>query len=139
MTVTELIDELDLKSKCRKRELVYTRYVIFKYLHENKYTSTAIAKMFDFKQHGTVIHALKKLEKFDEYPKQYPEYHEIKNEVMSRLGLNKNYKQKLPLSNLETRILSCKSYIELVALQNEVKKNIEERENEVEIFTTFDI
>ena len=66
MTVTELIDELDLKSKCRKRELVYTRYVIFKYLHENKYTSTAIAKMFDFKQHGTVIHALKKSHPYEE-------------------------------------------------------------------------
>lgn len=139
MKVEQLIQELKLDTKCRKRELVYTRYVIFKYLHENKYTSTAIAKMFGFKQHGTVIHALKKLEKFEEYKNQYPEYHGIKNEVMIRLGLNKNYKKKLPLSNLENRILSCESYLDLKRLQNELRENIEERENEVEIFTTFDV
>lgn len=139
MTVTELIDELDLKSKCRKRELVYTRYVIFKYLHENKYSLTAIAKMFNIKQHGTIISGLNNISKYEKYPKQYAQFHEIKNEIMIRLGLNTNFRKQLPLSNLETRILSCKSYIKLVALQNEVKKNIEERENEVEIFTTFDI
>jgi hypothetical protein len=139
MTIEELIEEYDLKSSSRKREMVYMRYVIYKYLSENKYTYTAIAKLFNKKQHGTVLHALKKIDKFMEYPKQYPDFHKIKNEVMFRLGLNANFKKKLPLSNLENKVLDCKSYIDLLNLQNELTKNLLEREDEVEIFTTFDI
>lgn len=137
MTVTELIDELDLKSKCRKRELVYTRLVLFQYLRTQKMTMYAIGNIFN-KDHSTVVYGLKQYELLDKNKKHYPDFARIKEDILIKLGLTPRLRPKVQVSYLEQKLLDCKNYMDLKALQEELQKVILEREEE-ELFTTFDI
>ena len=137
MTVEQLIDELDLTSKCRKRELVYTRLVLFQYLRTQKMTMYAIGNIFN-KDHSTVVYGLKQYELLDKNKKHYPDFARIKEDVLIQLGLTPKLKPKAEVSYLERKVLDCKNYIDLKALQEELQKVILEREEE-ELFTTFDI
>ena len=137
MTVEQLIDELDLTSKCRKRELVYTRLVLFQYLRTQKMTMYAIGNIFK-KDHSTVVYGLKQYELLDKNKKHYPDFARIKEDVLIQLGLTPKLKPKAEVSYLERKVLDCKNYMDLKALQEELQKVILEREEE-ELFTTFDI
>lgn len=137
MTVEQLIDELDLTSKCRKRELVYTRLVLFQYLRTQKMTMYAIGNIFN-KDHSTVVYGLKQYELLDKNKKHYPDFARIKEDVLIQLGLTPKLKPKAEVSYLERKVLDCKNYMDLKAMQEELQKVILEREEE-EIFTTFDI
>jgi hypothetical protein len=137
MTVEQLIDELDLTSKCRKRELVYTRLVLFQYLRTQKMTMYAIGNIFN-KDHSTVVYGLKQYELLDKNKKHYPDFARIKEDVLIQLGLTPKLKPKAEVSYLERKVLDCKNYMDLKALQEELQKVILEREEE-ELFTTFDI
>jgi hypothetical protein len=137
MTVEQLIDELDLTSKCRKRELVYTRLVLFQYLRTQKMTMYAIGNIFK-KDHSTVVYGLKQYELLDKNKKHYPDFARIKEDVLIQLGLTPRLRPKVQVSYLEQKLLDCKNYMDLKALQEELQKVILEREEE-ELFTTFDI
>ena len=137
MTVEQLINELDLTSKCRKRELVYTRLVLFQYLRTQKMTMYAIGNIFK-KDHSTVVYGLKQYELLDKNKKHYPDFARIKEDVLIQLGLTPKLKPKAEVSYLERKVLECKNYMDLKALQEELQKVILEREEE-ELFTTFDI
>lgn len=137
MTVEQLIDELDLTSKSRKRELVYTRLVLFQYLRTQKMTMYAIGNIFN-KDHSTVVYGLKQYELLDKNKKHYPDFARIKEDVLIQLGLTPKLKPKAEVSYLERKVLDCKNYMDLKAMQEELQKVILEREEE-EIFTTFDI
>ena len=137
MTVEQLIDELDLKSKCRKRELVYTRLVLFQYLRNQKMTMYAIGNIFN-KDHSTIVYGLKQYELLDKNKKHYPDFARIKENVLIQLGLTPKLKPKAEVSYLERKVLDCKNYMDLKALQEELQKVILEREED-ELFTTFDI
>jgi len=57
--IKEYIIEEKLNVKCRKREFVYRRVYLFKYLQQMEgMTLTAIGELFDL-DHATVIHGLK--------------------------------------------------------------------------------
>lgn len=137
MTVEQLIDELDLTSKSRKRELVYTRLVLFQYLRTQKMTMYAIGNIFK-KDHSTVVYGLKQYELLDKNKKHYPDFARIKEDVLIQLGLTPKLKPKAEVSYLEKKILECKTYLDLRNIQEELQKVILEREEE-ELFTTFDI
>ena len=137
MTVEQLINELDLTSKSRKRELVYTRLVLFQYLRTQKMTMYAIGNIFN-KDHSTVVYGLKQYELLDKNKKHYPDFARIKEDVLIQLGLTPKLKPKAEVSYLERKVLDCKNYMDLKALQKELQKVILEREEE-ELFTTFDI
>lgn len=137
MTLEELIKELDLTSKCRKREIVYTRLVLFQYLRTQKLTMYAIGNIFK-KDHSTVIYGLKQYEMLDKNKKHYPDFARIKEDVLMQLGLTPKLQPKAEVSYLEKKVLECKTYLDLRNIQEELKKAILEREEE-EIFTTFDI
>jgi hypothetical protein len=137
MTLEELINELDLTSKCRKREIVYTRLVLFQYLRTQKLTMYAIGNIFK-KDHSTVIYGLKQYEMLDKNKKHYPDFARIKEDVLMQLGLTPKLQPKAEVSYLERKVLECKTYLDLRNIQEELQKVILEREEE-EIFTTFDI
>lgn len=137
MTVEQLIDELDLTSKCRKRELVYTRLVLFQYLRTQKMTMYAIGNIFN-KDHSTVVYGLKQYELLDKNKKHYTDFARIKDDVLTQLGLTPKLQPKAEVSYLEKKVLECKTYLDLRNIQEELQKVILEREEE-ELFTTFDI
>ena len=137
MTLEELINELDLTSKCRKREIVYTRLVLFQYLRTQKLTMYAIGNIFK-KDHSTVVYGLKQYEMLDKNKKHYPDFARIKEDVLTQLGLTPKLQPKAEVSYLERKVLECKTYLDLRNIQKELQKVILEREEE-EIFTTFDI
>jgi hypothetical protein len=137
MTLEELINELDLTSKSRKREIVYTRLVLFQYLRTQKLTMYAIGNIFK-KDHSTVVYGLKQYEMLDKNKKHYPDFARIKEDVLMQLGLTPKLQPKAEVSYLERKVLECKTYLDLRNIQQELQKVILEREEE-EIFTTFDI
>jgi hypothetical protein len=137
MTLEELINELDLTSKSRKREIVYTRLVLFQYLRTQKLTMYAIGNIFK-KDHSTVVYGLKQYEMLDKNKKHYPDFARIKEDVLTQLGLTPKLQPKAEVSYLERKVLECKTYLDLRNIQEELQKVILEREEE-EIFTTFDI
>jgi hypothetical protein len=137
MTLEELINELDLTSKSRKREIVYTRLVLFQYLRTQKLTMYAIGNIFK-KDHSTVVYGLKQYEMLDKNKKHYPDFARIKEDVLMQLGLTPKLQPKAEVSYLERKVLECKTYLDLRNIQEELQKVILERE-EQEIFTTFDI
>jgi hypothetical protein len=137
MTLEELINELDLTSKCRKREIVYTRLVLFQYLRTQKLTMYAIGNIFK-KDHSTVVYGLKQYEMLDKNKKHYPDFARIKEDVLTQLGLTPKLQPKAEVTYLERKVLECKTYLDLRNIQEELQKVILEREEE-EIFTTFDI
>jgi hypothetical protein len=137
MTLEELINELDLTSKSRKREIVYTRLVLFQYLRTQKLTMYAIGNIFK-KDHSTVVYGLKQYEMLDKNKKHYPDFARIKEDVLMQLGLTPKLQPKAEVSYLERKVLECKTYLDLRNIQEELQKAILEREEE-EIFTTFDI
>lgn len=133
MTVTELIDELDLKSKSRKRELVYTRNILYKHLRNKGMSLQAIGKKFN-RDHATVLFGLNQYERLS----GYEDFESLKESVCNKLELNQKLKPKAEVSYLESRVLECKNLKELLALKDEITKTLETREEE-NIFTTFDI
>ena len=135
MTVEQLIQELKLDTKCRKRELVYTRYVIYKYLRNQNMSLHIIGKYFK-RDHASVLFGLRQYNELN--TNNYPDFQAIKNDTLERLGLTPKMKPQVKLSNLETKVLACSTYLELKKLQEDLRSNIEERTEEI-IFTTFDI
>ena len=133
MTVTELIDELDLKSKSRKRELVYTRNILYKHLRNKGMSLQAIGKTFN-RDHATVLFGLNQYETLI----NYDDFKELQESVCNRLELNHKLKPKAEVSYLENRVLECKTLNDLIELKIELTSAIETREEE-NIFTTFDI
>lgn len=133
MTIEELIEEYDLKSNCRKRELVYARNVLYKYLRNQGMSLIRIGKMFN-RDHATVLFALNQYDKLS----KYEDFKIIKLDVTEKLGLTKKLNKKVEVSYLEQKVIDCKTFLDLRNLQEELKKVILERE-EVEIFTTFDV
>jgi hypothetical protein len=133
MTIEQLIEEYDLKSNCRKRELVYARNVLYKYLRNQGMSLIRIGKMFN-RDHATVLFALNQYDKLS----KYEDFKIIKLDVTEKLGLTKKLNKKVEVSYLEQKVIDCKTYLDLRNLQEELQKVILERE-EVEIFTTFDV
>lgn len=104
MTVTELINELDLKSKSRKRELVYTRNILYKHLRNKGISLQAIGKMFN-RDHATVLFGLNQYDRLI----NYDDFKELQESVCNRLELNHKLKPKAEVSYLENRVLECKT------------------------------
>lgn len=137
MTVSELIDELDLKSKSRKREKVFARYVLYKFLRNQGLSFEAIGKMFN-RKHCTIMHGVDEYDLMSEHRYRNLDFNLAKQKVCNGLGLTERLNYKVEINYLEQKVLDCRSYMDLKALQEELQNVILEREEE-NIFTTFDI
>lgn len=133
MTVEEIIEEYGLKSKCRKRELVYTRNILYKHLRNKGMSLQAIGKKFN-RDHATVLFGLNQYERLC----GYEDFETLKENVCNKLELNKKLKPKAQVSYLEQKVLDCNNLKQLLELKDEIRKTLEEREEE-NIFTTFEI
>ena len=56
--VQDLIEQFDLKKKCRKQEVIYKRYYLYNQLRKANYSLGAIGKIFN-KDHASVLHGLR--------------------------------------------------------------------------------
>jgi hypothetical protein len=133
MTIEEIIEEYGLKSKCRKRELVYTRNILYKHLRNKGMSLQAIGKKFN-RDHATVLFGLNQYERLC----GYEDFETLKENVCNKLELNQKLKPKAQVSYLEQKVLDCNNLKQLLELKDEIRKTLEEREEE-NIFTTFEI
>ena len=62
-TVEQYAKDNGLSERCRKREIVYKRNYLFKYLVNSGYNLSETGRAFN-KDHATVIHGLKQYELF---------------------------------------------------------------------------
>lgn len=56
--IQDLIEQYDLKKKCRRQEVIYKRYYLYNQLRKANYSLGAIGKIFN-KDHASVLHGLR--------------------------------------------------------------------------------
>lgn len=94
--IQDLIEQFDLKKKCRRQDITYKRFYLYHQLRKANYSLSNIGKIFD-KDHASVLHGLRMHEVFtkskDKIYKMYtadivkglvtiPEEKNIKNAVL---------------------------------------------------------
>ena len=89
MTPNELIQainralKIDIKSKSRKRDIVYARFIFYNKLRNSKDRYYSFQNIGDFlgKDHATIIHGLKQYDIL----KEYDDFKEIINKVETEI------------------------------------------------------
>jgi hypothetical protein len=107
-SVVKLIEEMDLKSKCRLRERVYGRFILYKYLRNYN--------------HSTVLHGLKQYELLSEYRYKHEDFDIVKNYICEKLGISNRL---VLVQTLKERVLACEDFYQMRLLQEELKKTME--------------
>ena len=75
--------EVDIRSKTRKRKVVYSRFIFF-HLMRNKNFSLEKIGSFLGKDHATVIHGLKQFDNLIEYEDFKEQYYKVINELKEK-------------------------------------------------------
>jgi chromosomal replication initiation ATPase DnaA len=78
----------DLYQPCRKANIVWARYMVEYYLRSLGYSLHKVAKLFS-RDHATVVHSVKEVDKMLRAPKMYPEETKIWNKFQEKLSLKK--------------------------------------------------
>ena len=86
-TMGEIIP-FDLSNPCRKTNIVWARYMVEYYLRSLGYSLSKISSLFR-RDHSTVVHSVKEVEKMLESPNFYQDETKIWNEFQERLSLKK--------------------------------------------------
>lgn len=118
-SVYKLIDEMDLKTKCRKNEYLIPRCILYKILYNKSLLSLqSIGKLFN-KDHATVLNGLKKYEAF--MLCKDIEFQRYK-EMIEREIFDFPIEEKIELEKtLIQKVLECENYFEMRKLQEELK------------------
>jgi hypothetical protein len=120
-SVVKLIEEMDLKSKCRLRERVYGRFILYKYLRNYNLSLDRIGKFFN-RDHSTVLHGLKQYELLSEYRYKHEDFDIVKNYICEKLGISNRL---VLVQTLKERVLACEDFYQMRLLQEELKKTME--------------
>lgn len=122
--IVERVFDVDIKSRKRKREIVYARMVFSKILRERGHTTVAVAKYLN-KDHTTIVHygeksniLLPQLPVYkSQYIKCYTEFMVDKEQAVFSLAEKKLYLSNLSLKN-ELESLN----LENIKLHDEMEK-----------------
>ena len=117
--VYNLIDEMNLTTRCRKNEYLIPRCILYNILyHKSTISLQSIGRLFK-KNHATIINGLKK---YDAYmictDIEFMRY----KELIEREVLDIPIKEKKTIEKtLIHKILECNNYYEMRLLQEELK------------------
>jgi len=119
--VIKLIEEMDLKSKCRLREKVYGRFILYKYLRNYNLSLERIGKFFN-RDHTTVLHGLKQYKLLSEFRFKHEDFDVVKSYICEKLGISNRL---VLVQTLKERVLACEDFHQMRLLQEELKKTME--------------
>jgi len=131
----DYIDSMGFNQYTRKRRVVYSRYVCFKFMRDYGYTFEHIGEMFDKSNevgkldHATVLAGVNKYHEL----KWYADFKEIKEDIEVVLK-SFTYKQSIfditqydlslfNLTSIERNILECTTIADFTVLKNIVIKS----------------
>lgn len=115
--LNEVVLKYELNTKSRKREKVYARFVICRYLRNQGRSLTAIGKVIN-RDHATVLWALKQFELL----KNELDFKYIYSVVLRDLQETESSIENPLISEIEERILKCENYFQMRLLQEELIK-----------------
>ena len=123
--INKLIDELDLRTKCRRNEYLIPRCILYYILKKNTNISLmGIGKLFD-KDHATVMNGLRKYDALvnsNDY-----QFNELNQEIKDRvLEIQMDAEEKVVFERtLIEKVLECDNYFEMRLLQEDLKKTMQ--------------
>ena len=115
--LNEVVLKYELNTKSRKREKVYARFVICRYLRNQGRSLNAIGKVIN-RDHATVLWALKQFELL----KNELDFKYIYSVVLRDLQETESSIENPLISEIEERILKCENYFQMRLLQEELIK-----------------
>ena len=109
MTPNELIKvinralKIDIKSKSRKREIVYARFIFYNKLRNSKERYYSFQDIGDFlgKDHATIIHGLKQYDILNEYDDFKDKINKVETEIERSGGFATNKLERLLTNHFE--------------------------------------
>jgi len=78
--------EVNIRSKSRKREIVYSRFIFYRLMRNKNHSLEKIGSFLD-KDHATVIHGLKQFDNLIEYEDFKEQYDKVVNELKEKGGI----------------------------------------------------
>lgn len=124
--ITELIERYELNTSSRKREKVYIRSVLYRFLRDNRMTLAQIGKLMN-KDHATVLHGLECYER----NKNYPDFKDLISLVENELEVSCieiEDEDKLKLTETELDILEANSIQDFWQVKNNLIKKLSIKE-----------
>jgi len=115
--LNEVVLKYELNTKSRKREKVYARFVVCRYLRNKGLSLTAIGNVIN-RDHATVLWALKQFELL----KNEIDFKYIYSVVLRDLQETELTIENPLISEIEERILKCENYFQMRILQEELIK-----------------
>jgi len=115
--LNEVILKYEMNTKSRKREKVYARFVVCRYLRNNGWSLTKIGEVVN-RDHATVIWALKQFELL----KNEIDFKYIYSAILRDLQETELTIENPLITEIEERILKCENYFQMRLLQEELIK-----------------
>ena len=119
----DLIQKHGLKGNNRRREIVYKRCVVMSFMRKKGYSLNQIGRFFD-KDHSTVIHSINMADIYSNYDDFRTTEYFLHNELASTIDKREAdlvvEKQESTISELEFRILGCRTLKDFRKIQSEV-------------------
>lgn len=113
----QLITDLDLKSKCRKRRFINQRGYLVYFLRRHGASYPYIGELLG-QNHSTIIHSYKNAKYWE---RKKDKFYFLDTEFI-RNQLN-NFEISRSLNDLFTDVINCGSIKELEAIQERIKRN----------------
>ena len=115
--LNEVILKYDVNTKSRKREKVYARYVISRYLRNKGWTLCKIGEVLN-RDHSNIVHGLKQFELL----KKEMDFKFIYSVILRDLEETELTLENPLITEVEDRVLKCENYFQMRLLQEELIK-----------------
>jgi len=115
--LNDVILKYEVNTKSRKREKVYARYVISRYLRNKGWTLQKIGGLLN-RDHSNIVHGLKQFELL----KKEMDFKFIYSVILRDLEETELTLENPFVLDIEERVLKCENYFQMRLLQEELIK-----------------
>ena len=115
--LNKVIAKYEVNTKSRKREKVYARYVISRYLRNKGWTLQKIGGVLN-RDHSNIVHGLKQFELL----KKEMDFKYIYSVILRDLEQTELTLENPCILDIEERVLKCENYFQMRLLQEELIK-----------------
>jgi len=115
--LNEVIAKYEVNTKSRKRDKVYARFVISKYLRNKGWSLCKIGEELN-RDHSSIVYALKQFDIL----KNEMDFKYVYSVILRDLEENELTIQNPLITEVEEKILKCENYFQMRLLQEELIK-----------------
>lgn len=115
--LNEVISKYEVNTKSRKRDKVYARFVISKYLRNKGWSLCKIGEALN-RDHSNIVYALKQFDNL----KNEIDFKYIYSVILRDLEENEFTIENPLITEVEEKVLKCENYFQMRLLQEELIK-----------------